>query len=477
MEKPKLGILALSSYILFSSVVSSTAHAQSRINNIDDVEYRGTLDYQNAGYSLNFTQSHERTLKKLVERASEVTDIEDKLRLDFRNAIINQVGGIGGEYKRSQLDVNGKYTFKLTGRPDGTVSARVGGVSLNASAAIDLDSIFGDATVSVTTGTIWLTGDYNVVTGKITNLVPNNFNVSTRVDIDWILDWFPFLSNLTIWFEDSFEQDIRSFMVNRVNNFVNTQRDRTFFTLYDAIPDDKFVLGDYDAGDELRKVALRLFTDLVSNESFELIIDRKEIKYNAVSPWNGNVGSPYSTIPAQYDSHEISINLSDHLFLEVRDIPKFRTFYHPSCSWSYCFGIPGGATQPQDLANTPENPTDITIRKSNGEQVVIPYGLSFDFDSLYRLFEANYDPDPVPPTSPFNAGDLVITKGSYGNYLSNHCQWTNTGSNGKILSCGGVSVATERTITNYGTYTQVTLNNSSLFNLQGNYPNYKITAR
>jgi len=471
LGKHYFGLLAIGAALL----VSTGAAAQSRITHVSDVQYRGELTYTNAGYTLDFAQSHESGLKGIIEQAREISELKSNLRVQLRQSLEDAISDYG-ELEIFLFDIEGPIVVELTGNTNGTITARVGGFSVHAYGTVEGTGVWGaigaEGSATVNTNTLWLTGNYSIVTGKITNLTPVGFVIDADIDIDWILDWVPVLHLLTDYFENDILSSARNDVAEAINTAIDEQQDKTFFNLNDAIPDNTFMLGDFDAGQELRDLAFGLFTDLVSNESFRLEITDEVMNYNAVAPLypNPNINPAYTTLAASYTKHTVSLNISDHFFLDIREIPHFTVTSNPYCSWVYC-PIPPNT----DLANTPENPTDITIVNPDGDVITIPYGLSFDFESLHLLFAAN----PPPPPNPFSSGEVVASGGSYGNFTHSLCSWEIvTGVSGaRDLMCNGSLVARRRVVTNYGTYTIVTLADSANFTMVGSYPNYRISAK
>lgn len=126
LGKHYFGLLAIGAALL----VSTGAAAQSRITHVSDVQYRGELTYTNAGYTLDFAQSHESGLKGIIEQAREISELKSNLRVQLRQSLEDAISDYG-ELEIFLFDIEGPIVVELTGNTNGTITARVGGFSVH----------------------------------------------------------------------------------------------------------------------------------------------------------------------------------------------------------------------------------------------------------------------------------------------------------------------------------------------------------
>ncbi|TQV86152.1 hypothetical protein FKG94_00950 [Exilibacterium tricleocarpae] len=175
----------------------------------------------------------------------------------------------GLSLKRSGASLTGPIEFHIQGNRDSTGNIRVsvGGFNLSAHAKFE-KSWYAEASASITAQNIRLTGNYNVYTGLIDNLVFNDFRLNVNVDTDTILDFLiPGINLLTNRLEAKFasevEEKIRESLEHRADNY-----SKVIFGLDVYLPDGQF----YYNGEDLAIVVKNELASLITNVDLKITV-------------------------------------------------------------------------------------------------------------------------------------------------------------------------------------------------------------
>ena len=372
--------------------------AEISIDYIADIEYRAEVTLKNRGYTFQYAESHEDELKPVIERARQISTMEDSLIRLVKADVESQLPS-SASLSHFELDLDGPYVVKLIGQENGIIQAKVGGFKVNSLAKVNIDPggiKVGHVDITIRTNTIWFSGDYNVFTGEISNLSAENLNVDINANASSIFDIIPPLSNLI---EQEVESQIRTQFQNELHDSL-TNGETMVFGLDQALPDRAFVLDNIDLADEIRDG----ISNLISGEEITISIQ----EYEKILKTNRSWAQFYP-----YSSHEININFNDRFFLKVFDKHHIRVKHTDDriCTWYSCPDVPFL----QDLPNTAKNPGKLIIT----------------------------EPKPPRNIGKLLPGEHLASIGHYGNYLRSGCSWSQTHGKVRNLTCHGLSIATQ----------------------------------
>lgn len=274
----------------------------------------GSLSYKNGG--TNFNKSiRNNNLRNITSKVRSLYGYERELTQKVRAKLQESING-KASIRSFSFDVNGDIKITLTGLSDGTIRAKVGGMSFSSLARLR-KSWYAKANVTISSNTLELTGHYNPYTGKLTNLRPNdNFKVNVHVDADSKLKFIsPSLGFTFIYFlKKIITEEVQDTIVNTMNTKVNGYED-VLFGLDAYLPANQYMYRGVDYG---QKVA-DAFKDLVSGESISVhaYMSRKQLRNNG-SVQIGN----------------LKVNISNHLYIHVYDSPTTEVRWDSGCQYS-----------------------------------------------------------------------------------------------------------------------------------------------
>lgn len=306
---------------LFTSAIAIAAISLSSFAaNAGYIEYipnggwqaTATVKYNNGG--VRFTKSLEsKSLLSITNKAKQIRSVEDDLRADIKAEILAGIAG-KASLKGYNFKLNGPFKVKLKGLSNGTIEAQVGGFSIDAYAKVR-KSWYAKGSIRIKSNIVMLSGHYDPNTGKINNLsLNNNFKTTVDVDVDSIFDLIPaFNWAFTNKLEDKLSNTVKNAIYNGLNDELSGY-ETVIFGLDSKIPNNKFVYNGHDYGRDIKDS----FTDLVSNESITITVNKKRRYLDNPSVGYVSIGS-------------VSINISNHLFLDVIDTPTIKTKWQAVC--------------------------------------------------------------------------------------------------------------------------------------------------
>ncbi|TQV86151.1 hypothetical protein FKG94_00945 [Exilibacterium tricleocarpae] len=166
---------------------------------------------------------------------------------EFNQAARQLADDEGLSLKRSSAALTGPIELHVQGNRDsvGNIGVTIGGFNISAYARFE-KSWYAEASASITAQNIRLTGNYNVYTGLIDNLVFNDFRLNVNVDTDTILDFLiPGINLLTNRLEEKFanevEDKIRESLKHRADNYSTV-----IFGLDTHLPEGEFFYNGQD---------------------------------------------------------------------------------------------------------------------------------------------------------------------------------------------------------------------------------------
>ncbi|WP_281560645.1 hypothetical protein [Thalassomonas sp. RHCl1] len=320
----KKSILGAFSALMMVSGVANAGSGWSK--SLYDIDYQGTITYTNAGRTFEYSHLSD-DYQPVINKAAKIQAMESALSDSLEAMIRAEVSG-ELSLRNYSFSLNGPVQLILTGRADGTINARFGGFSVHSSGKLRKNSLIY-AHYSLDTNAMWVNGDYNMFTGKISNVtVDNSLNVDFDVDIDSIFDFIPFFNALvTQELEDDFVSEAQSAIYSELNAASNYET--IVFGLNELLPDDVYVHND-EVTQEVLDLAEQIkghFTELVSGESISITLSESEYVYRGTDSY-------YRT----YMIDKVTFDVSNHLFLEFLEVPRFRTQW--TCFEQPCDIIP-----------------------------------------------------------------------------------------------------------------------------------------
>ena len=285
-------------------LVTHFASADSGLMEIlQDVTYTGELTYKNAGRTFNYTHSND-DFSTVIRKAESIQAVEINLRTQLKDAIQKEING-KLSLRNFYFSLDGPIKLVLTGQSNGNIQARFGGFTINTSGKLRKNSL-AHGHYSIRSNTLWVNGTYDPFTGKISNISPaNDFSFNIHVDIDSIFNLIPGFNFLIT---NKFERDIENELKSALESKLTASYETMAFGLDDHLPNGVYLYNGTDLAQEVKDS----FTDLVSGESISIELSESYYRYR------NSVGS-YST----FTIDTVSINISDHLFLEFTEKPYF----------------------------------------------------------------------------------------------------------------------------------------------------------
>lgn len=288
-------------------VVSTNAQAESGwVDILYDVNYSGEVTYSNAGSTYSYAYEND-DYQSIISKAAQIQALENTISAKLKAAIQQAIYG-ELSLRNFSFSLTGPIKLVLTGRPDGSVNARFGGFGLHASGKLRKNSLLY-AHFALDTDIIWMTGDYDIHTGKISNISPEgNWNVDFDVDIDSILDFIPLFNTLIT---QSFESDLEAEALLIISSHINASSsyENMVFGLNEILPSGIYVFDGID----LAQLVKDEFISLISGESIAITLTESMRTFRTSSGY-------YSS----YMMDNISINISDHLFIDFTETPIFH---------------------------------------------------------------------------------------------------------------------------------------------------------
>ncbi|WP_185235414.1 hypothetical protein [Teredinibacter franksiae] len=297
------------SILLFLTILSSSVVSAYEAKGYIEIPYNGTIQ-QYCETNPDFNLITESAFNARSEIRSQVNSrLQEKL-----------LDALPGYVSLTKLDVqlDGEITIELDGLNNGSVAVRTGGMGVDISIHVKMENTLGlvSGEVHANTTPIWMTGDYDIFSGRIENLeMSSPPQVSISAELNGIFNFIPIIKN---YMEGYAEDEMREGVVSGMES-INDQLGSTdimLFGLNQKLPDDLYVYNNIDYGvkikDELANITNgeKIRFSIVNNTVSLNITDDFKIKFvhDTVRPYcdphrSCSVNGPYGSIwlPGGYD--------------------------------------------------------------------------------------------------------------------------------------------------------------------------------
>lgn len=170
-------------------------------------------------------------------------ELDNKLTDMARGELQSAVAG-KASLKSVDVKINGTIRLTLQGQPDSKsdVHLILDGFDIYGYAKVT-KSWYASGSAKITANNVRLTAKYNVLTGKVTAVVPDNLHVNTDIDLSSPLSFlFPPLFAAFEIIENKLEGKLESTIKSQIASTASAY-EKTIFSLDEAIPNGEIVNG------------------------------------------------------------------------------------------------------------------------------------------------------------------------------------------------------------------------------------------